>query len=125
MITHIDIAGVGGFEVDEPTKKYIHKRIGRLDRFAPRHARKSIHATVKVEQVDRDKGNKYEVDATIIVPDKNITAKDSTTNVLAAVDIVEAKLANQLRKYKADVVPHVGRRGILARFKRSYEREAQ
>lgn len=36
----------------------------------------------------------------INVPDKKITAKDSTMNVLAAVDIVEAKLNGQLRKYK-------------------------
>ena len=50
-------------------------------------------------------------------------AKDSTLNVLAATDIVEAKLAAQLRKYKQDVMPHVGRRGLLSQFKRSYARE--
>ena len=54
---------------------------------------------------------------------KELTAKDSTLNVLAAVDIVEAKLAAQLRKYKQETVPHVGRRKLLARFKRSYARE--
>jgi ribosome-associated translation inhibitor RaiA len=44
-------------------------------------------------------------------------------NALAALDIVEAKLVNQLRKYKQAVIPHVGRRGVLSRFKRSYARE--
>ena len=123
MIAQVKITGVGAYTVDEPTKKYIKKKIGSLERLAPRHARKSMHAEVKVAEVNRDKGNKYEVEVNIAVPDKELTAKDSTLNVLAAVDIVEAKLAVQLRKYKQETVPHVGRRKLLARFKRSYARE--
>ena len=123
MIAQVEITGVGAYTVDEPTKKYIKKKIGSLERLAPRHARKSMHAEVKVAEVNRDKGNKYEVEVNIAVPDKELTAKDSTLNVLAAVDIVEAKLAVQLRKYKQETVPHVGRRKLLARFKRSYARE--
>lgn len=123
MIAQVEITGVGAYTVDEPTKKYIKKKIGSLERLAPRHARKSMHAEVKVAEVNRDKGNKYEVEVLISVPDKELTAKDSTLNVLAAVDIVEAKLAVQLRKYKQETVPHVGRRKLLARFKRSYARE--
>ena len=123
MIAQVEITGVGAYTVDEPTKKYIKKKIGSLERLAPRHARKSMHAEVKVAEVNRDKGNKYEVEVLISVPDKELTAKDSTLNVLAAVDIVEAKLAAQLRKYKQETVPHVGRRKLLARFKRSYARE--
>lgn len=123
MIAQVKITGVGAYTVDEPTKKYIKKKIGSLERLAPRHARKSMHAEAKVAEVNRDKGNKYEVEVNISVPDKELTAKDSTLNVLAAVDIVEAKLAVQLRKYKQETVPHVGRRKLLARFKRSYARE--
>lgn len=123
VIANIDITGVGGYSLDEPTKKYINKKIGALERLAPRHARKSMRAEVKVEEVNRDKGNKYEVEVLIFVPDKTIAAKDSTMNALAAVDIVEAKLAAQLRKYKTENVPHIGKRGILSRFKRSYARE--
>ena len=123
MIAQVKITGVGAYTVDEPTKKYIKKKIGSLERLAPRHARKSMHAEVRVAEVNRDKGNKYEVEVNISVPDKELTAKDSTLNVLAAVDIVEAKLAVQLRKYKQETVPHVGRRKLLARFKRSYARE--
>ena len=123
MIAQVEITGVGAYTVDEPTKKYIKKKIGSLERLAPRHARKSMHAEVKVAEVNRDKGNKYEVEVNISVPGKELTAKDSTLNVLAAVDIVEAKLAVQLRKYKQETVPHVGRRKLLARFKRSYARE--
>lgn len=123
MIAHIDITGVGAYKLDESAKNYIKKKIGKLDRLAPRHARKSIHANVKVAEVNRDHGNKYEAEVILTVPDRQITAKDSTMNVLAAVDIVEAKLAAQLRKYKDETVAHIGKRRLLSRFKRSYARE--
>lgn len=98
MITHIDITGVR-YQVDDVTKKYVMKKIGRLDRFLPRHARKSVKAEVVLKEVNRANGNKYECDIVIKVPGKSLTAKDSTLNMLAAVDIVEAKLATQLKKY--------------------------
>lgn len=123
MITQVEITGVGAYTADNSTKKYIRKKIGSLERLAPRHARKSMHAEVKIAEVNRDKGNKYEVEVVMSVPGKVLTAKDSTMNVLAATDIVEAKLAAQLRKYKEDQVPHVGHRKLLDHFKRSYERE--
>lgn len=125
MITNIEITGVGDYIPDESTKKYIRKRIGGLDRLATRHTRKTMRAEVKAARVNRDKGNKYEVEAIIVMHDRRLVAKDSTMNVLAATDIVEAKLAVQLRKYKETALPHVGRRKLLDQFKRSYAREAQ
>lgn len=123
MINNITITGVK-YDLTDNTKKYVEKKIGALDRFLPRHAKKSVTADVKIKQIDNPSGNKYEVEVIINVPDKKITAKDSTMNVLAAVDIVEAKLNGQLRRYKDDVLAHVGRsRGLLARFKRSFDRE--
>lgn len=124
MIEAIDISGVG-YELDTIIKKYVIRKIGRLDRYLPKHARKSVSAEVKIKQVNREHGNKYEVEVILNVPDKTLTAKDSTVNALAAVDIVEAKLINQLRKYKQITIPHIGHKGVLSRFKRSYAREAQ
>lgn len=122
MIETIKITGVK-FDVDDTTRKYVTKKIGRLDRYLPKHARRSVTAEVLLKQVNRDHGNKYEAEVLLHVPDRQLTAKDSTVNVLAAVDIVEAKIVAQLHKYKEATVPHVGRRGVLSRFKRSYARE--
>jgi len=123
MIQSIAITGVK-YTPDEQTKKYVVKKISRLDRFLPRHARKSVSAEVKLKEVNRDHGNKYEAEVILYVPDKQLTAKDSTVNILAAVDIVEAKLVTQLRKYKDTQLAHVGKtRAMLSRFKRSYARE--
>lgn len=123
MIQSIAITGVK-YDIDDTTKKYIDKKVGRLDRFLPRHARKSVTAEVKLKEVNRDFGNKYEAEIILHVPDKQLAAKDSTVNILAAVDIVEAKIVSQLRKYKDLHVGHTGKsRSVLSRFKRSYDRE--
>lgn len=123
MINAISITGVK-FDLDETTKRYVIKKIGKLDRYLPRHARKSASAEVLLKEVNRDHGNKYEAEVVLHVPDKQLTAKDSTVNVLAALDIVEAKLVSQLHKYKQTTVAHIGRRRLLSRFKRSaYQQE--
>ncbi|HRF28787.1 MAG TPA: ribosome-associated translation inhibitor RaiA [Candidatus Saccharibacteria bacterium] len=123
MIQSISVTGVR-LDLDDTTKKYVEKKIGRLDRFLPRHARKSATAEVILKEVNRSHGNKYEAEVVLRVPEKQLTAKDSTLNVLAAVDIVEAKLSGQLRKYKETHTAHEGKsRRMLSRFKRSYARE--
>lgn len=121
MIASVDIDGVK-YDVNTATKKYVLKKVARLDRFLPPHARKSVTADVKLKQVNRDHGNKYEAEVIINVPEKRITAKDSTVNMMAAIDIVEAKLITQLRKYKQQTLAHVGKRRLLSRFKRSSRR---
>lgn len=123
MIDAINITGIK-YELDDTTKRYVIKKIGRLDRYLPRHARKSVTAEVRIREINKPNGNKYEAEVILHVPEKTLTAADSTVNALAAIDIVEAKLATQLHKYKETHIPHVGKRGILARFKRSYAREA-
>lgn len=123
MITSIKITGINKYSLDDTTKKYVMKKIGRLDRYLPRHARASVTAEVKLKEVNRDHGNKYEAEVILNLPEKNITAKDSTLNMLAAIDIVEAKVVAQLRKYKEASISHIGRRGVMSRFKRSYARE--
>ena len=120
MIDRISITGIK-FDVDEATKKYVIKKISRLDRYLPRHARKTASADVILKEVNKAHGNKYEAEVIINVPGKLLTAKDSTVNMLAALDIVEAKLATQLHKYKSEAVNHRGRHGVLARFRRDQE----
>ncbi len=118
MIENVEISGAGAYEPDEKVKKYITKQIGRLDRFIPRHTRKSMQAHVVASEVNQANGNKYLVEVKVVVPDKTFHASDTTVNVLAATDIVEAKLAAQLRKYKQERRSHVGRHRFLARLKR-------
>lgn len=105
MIASIDITGIK-YDVNQKTYKYVMEKVGKLDKYLPGHARKSVTADVKLRQVNRDHGNKYEAEVILHVPEKTIVAKDTTMNMMAAVDIVEAKLVAQLRKYKAALVSH-------------------
>ncbi|MES2630914.1 MAG: ribosome-associated translation inhibitor RaiA [Patescibacteria group bacterium] len=103
MISSIDVTGIK-YSVDEKTLKYVTEKVGKLDRYLPSHARKTMTADVKLKQVNKDHGNKYEAEVIVHVPDKVLTASDTTFNMMAAVDIVEAKLITQLRKYKDSLV---------------------
>lgn len=118
MISHIDITGIH-YEVSDDLKKYVEKKISRLDRFVPRHARKTIKAEVRLTE-RKTKTDRNHCEIVIHLPEQQITASDSTINMFAAVDIVETKLKSQLKKYKAlrggDKQDH---RGILRRFRRS------
>ena len=121
MIAHIDISGLK-YEVDDTTRRYVLSKISSLDRYLPRHARKSLTAEVKLKEVNRSNGNKYECEVVMHVPEHDLIAKDSTVNMLAAVDIVEEKLKNQLKKYKSEHMMKRGPHGMLSRLKRSFRR---
>ena len=122
MITQIQVTGIA-YEVDENTRKYVTKKIGHLDKYLPKHARKTASAEVRLEQVDHDHGNKYEAEVKINLPGKSVTATDSTGNMMAAIDIVEKKIQAQLHDYKQANIAHIGNRRLLSRFKRSFRRE--
>lgn len=106
MITHIDITGVN-LDLGEDIKKYVRKKIGQLGKYLPRSARKSARADVKVRQTNNRLGNKYECEVILHLPEKQLTAKESTMNMFAAVDIVEQKLKNQVVKYKQEHIAHL------------------
>lgn len=122
MISQIKVVGIA-YEVDDATRKYATKRIGRLDHYLPRHARKSASVEIKLEQVNHNHGNKYQAEVLFSIPNSLITAKESTSNVFAAIDIVEAKIRKQLVDYKQTNIAHIGRRRIMSRFKKSFKRE--
>lgn len=122
MIQNIKIAA-RGVELDEKTKKYINKKIGGIDKYLPKHARKSAQADVTISQ-STQKGGKYETEVIVYIPDQKLVAKDSTMNMLASIDIVEAKIIAQARKYREKHTDHRGPHNLLGKFKRSFRRES-
>ena len=99
MIDRIEKSAIK-LELDDDVAKYIDRKIGRLDRYLPRGARKTAHAIVTLRETGNQDGNKYECEVVLRLPGETVTAKEATLNKFAAVDIVEAKLKNQLRRYK-------------------------
>ncbi len=106
MISRIDTTGIN-LDLGDDIKKYIAKKIGKLDKYMPRDARKSVHISVKLRQNNDKTGNKYECEAIVHLPGGQVQAKEATLNMFAAVDIVEAKLKNQLVKYKQAHIAHI------------------
>ena len=114
MIENIEISG-SNYKVEESFKKYVQKRIGKLDRHLPRENRKDLVAKVVVTEVNREHGNKYEISVSIDVPGgKVLAAKDEAINVYAGIDIIEAKLDGQIRRFKTEKTNH--KKGVFGRL---------
>ena len=106
MIEKIEISG-NGYKVEEPFKKYVEKRLGKSDRYLPRGFKKDVVAKVVVAEIGKNKSEKYEISVAMDIPGgKVIAAKDECSNVFAGVDLVEAKLTGQIRRYKLEMQPH-------------------
>jgi ribosomal subunit interface protein len=99
MIQKIDIKGVHT-TVDQDLQKYLYKKIGRLDHYMPRHARPSVHAEIWLKESKAKDKKQFTCEVTMHMPHENISTKETTMNMYAAIDIVEAKLKQQLQKYK-------------------------
>ncbi len=118
MIDKIEITG-NKYKVEESFKKYATKRIGKLDRYLPRGYKKDVIAKIVVTEVDRSHGNKYEISAAMEIPGgKVLAAKDESSNVYAGVDIIEAKLMGQIRRFKLESTPHLRKNKLKSLFKR-------
>jgi putative sigma-54 modulation protein len=118
MVNKIEIDGVH-MTVNDDLRKYVLKKIARLDKYIPKHARASAHMEVKLKEGKAKGKNERTCEVLIHLPHDNITVNETTINIYAAVDIAEEKLKSQLHKYKelhAD--PRMHQR-LLARLKRS------
>ena len=119
----IEITGIR-LEIDKKTNEYARKKMTKLIDYIPNKAREVAFAAVRIEQINQKDNNKYECEVVLTLPDKKLVAKDAAPNVLAAVDILEAKLRSQIRKYKTERSAGGARRGgIMAFVKRSLRRK--
>ncbi len=85
----------------------------------PRRARESAHAEIFVKEVKIKAKKENLCEVVLHVPGSVITVKESTINMFAAVDIVEAKLKNQLKKYKETHGSLRIHRRVLLRLRRT------
>ncbi len=112
MIEKIEISG-SNYKVSDGFRKYTIKRIGKLDRYLPRGNKKDVVTKVVVTEVDQAHNNKYSISVAMEIPGgKVITAKDECSNVFAGIDILEAKLRGQIRRFKLEATPHLSKKGL-------------
>ena len=116
MIDKIEISG-SNYKLSDNFQKYAIKRIGKLDRYLPRGSKKDVVAKIVITEVNRDHGNKFEISAAMEIPGgKVIAAKDECSNIFAGIDIIEAKLMGQIRRFKLESTPHLSKKGLRNLF---------
>jgi putative sigma-54 modulation protein len=118
MIEKLEISAVHT-QLNPELQKYVTKKIGHLDRYLPRHARASAHAEVILKELQPKNKRQCVCEVILHLPKETIATKEGTVNMFAAVDIVEAKLKNQLKKYKDKHTSHRLHRRILRKIRRS------
>jgi len=124
MIKRLNIDGVH-MDVGPDLKKYVGKKIGRLDRFVPKDSRESVHVEVKLKEGKAKDKNERTCEVIFHLPQEKLMVKETTINIYAAIDIVETKLHHQLKKYKDfHASPRLHQR-VIARFKHRPEALAE
>lgn len=118
-MVQLEITGVH-FELSDKLKKYVSRKIGKLDRYLPARQRTPAQGQVTLTEEDGRSANRYTCEVNITFPHGVVTAKEATVNMYAAVDIVEEKVKRQLLKHKGKQADHgSGRdRRILRRLRR-------
>lgn len=118
MIAKFDLKGVHT-TIDTNLQKYATKKLGNLDKYLPRAHRDAVHAIVELKQAAKAKEQKkYTCDVTLHLPQGTVHVAESTMNMFAAIDIVEAKLKLQIKKYKESHMSGKLSRQLAARFRR-------
>mgnify|MGYP000936512525 CR=1 FL=1 len=117
MINKLEITGVH-FSVDADLKKYATNKIGRLDKYLPRKSRESAHAEVFLKESKSKDKKECTCEVVLYLPQGKIATKESTMNMYAAIDIVETKLKNQIKKYKDTHGVNKLHKRVLSKLKR-------
>ena len=95
----LDIHGVH-IKIDESLKKYISKKINKLEKYVPVMSRESLHVEVYLEESKGHDGKQCECEVVVYLPKEVIRIREGTINMYAAVDIVVEKLNRALVRYK-------------------------
>lgn len=118
MLQKFEIQGVHT-TVNDSLLKYVTRKIGGLDKYLSRHNRQSAHGTVILkEHASRKQHDHCVCEAVLRLPKQEIIIKESAMNMYAAVDIVEAKLKQQIKKYSETHGNGKLHRHLVARFRR-------
>jgi len=99
MINNLQISAVHA-NLNNDLKKYVNKKIGKLDKYLPKRVRESTFVDVKIKEKKKGSIIVHECKVIMQLPKKVITVHKDSITAKAAVDEVENNLKNQLKKYK-------------------------
>ena len=117
MLQKFEVQGVH-YAVDDSLRKYVNKKIGGLDKYLSKHNRISAHGEVFLKETQAKNKVNSQCEVVLQLPNQEIIIKESALNMYAAIDIVEAKLKVQLKKYKEIHETGKTQRRLFARLRR-------
>ena len=117
MIKRLEIEGIH-MTVGDDLRKYVTKKVGSLEKYIPKHARKSVHVEVKLKEGKVKAKEERTCEVILHLPNEVFRVSETTVNIFAAVDIVEEKLKHHLHKYKETHASPKLRQRLMARLKR-------
>lgn len=117
MLERFEVHGVHA-PVDDNLKRYAAKKIGNLDKYLSRHYKDSAHCEVILKESKAKDKKQCTCEVNLHLPKETINIKESTINMYASIDVVEAKLKLLLKKYKDTRVSGKLRRRLTARLSR-------
>lgn len=121
-ILNIEISGTN-YKLSNQEQSYVEKKCRKLVNHMPTHSRQSAFVSAKVGLVGQKSGDKYQCDVVLTLPDKTLVASETSPNLTTAIDEVERKLQDQIRRYKTERRNDgTNRGGIVAKIKRSLRR---
>ncbi len=108
------------YHPEDTVKKHAEKKLSKLLNYLPKHAQKSAFMKVNLEELSKNRDDKFQVEINLEVPEKKVlTVKTKASTILSAIDIAQNKMLSQIRRYKTETNPHLGqKRGLLHRIKR-------
>jgi ribosomal subunit interface protein len=103
--------------LDDDLKKYVTKKLAHVDKYLSKHVRMSAHLEVRLKEHTSHGQSQATCDATLHLPHDMIKIREATQNIYAAIDIVEAKLKQQIEKYKESHTDGKRHRHLFARMR--------
>lgn len=97
------------FELSGKHSDYVNEKIGQLDKYLPKHAQQTKGTVTLSADHNGHEDNRYVCEVVLEAPGTRMSAKEATSNMFAAIDIVEAKVKSQIHKYKEKSSPRSGR----------------
>lgn len=117
MVKKLEIDGIH-LDVGDDLRKYVAKKIGKLDKYMPKRVRESVHIAVKLKESNVKTRVERICEIVVHLPQDTITINEKTSSIYAAIDIAEEKLKTQLHKYKEMHATPKFRQRLIARLKR-------
>ncbi len=119
MLQKFEVTGIH-FALREDLRTYVTDKLGKLDRYLPKHSRVSAHMEVRLFEAQRGGKKEPECEVTLFVPRETINLHEHAGTIYAAVDRAEVNMKQLIKKYKDSLGVGERRQHMLARLRRKW-----